>query len=208
MEQSVQPPDIPTPIDFRLMTDATEWERTALEKRPNRPQIFDAFAAELLALGKPNLSVLELGSGPGFLAEHLLARIPSMQMTLLDFSDAMHSLAKARLGSRAEQVTFLTRSFKEPEWTEGLAHFDAVVTNQAVHELRHTRHAEALHRQVRRVLKKGGVYLVCDHFFGEGGLSNDQLYMTIEEQQRALERAGYDVKPILKSGSLMLYRAT
>lgn len=199
--------DVPTPIDFRLMTDAAEWERTALGKRPNRPQVFDAFASELLALDKPNLKVLELGSGPGFLAAHLLARIPSMHLTLLDFSDAMHTLARSRLESRAEQVAFLTRSFKEPEWTEGLAQFDAVVTNQAVHELRHTRYAETLHRQVGQVLKKGGIYLVCDHFFGEGGLSSDQLYMTIEEQQRALERAGYEVKPILKSGSLMLYRA-
>jgi predicted methyltransferase len=43
------------------------------------------------------------------------------------------------------------------------------MTNQAVHELRHKRHARELHRQVARLLTPGGSYLVCDHFCGPGG---------------------------------------
>ncbi len=87
-------------------------------------------------------------------------------------------MAAERLGERIAGVTFVERSFREPAWVEGLGPFDAVVTNQAVHELRHKDHAAALHAQVRPLLAPGGAYLVCDHFFGAGGLSNDQLYMT------------------------------
>jgi predicted methyltransferase len=49
---------------------------------------------------------------------------------------------------------------------------------QAVHELRHKCHARELHAQVLQLLSPGGIYLVCDHYLGEGGMANDRLYMT------------------------------
>ena len=73
----------------------------------------------------------------------------------------------------------------------GLSRFDAVATMQAVHELRHKSRAEGLHRQARALLAPGGVYLVCDHYLGPDGMSNDQLYMTVSEQRECIERAGY-----------------
>jgi predicted methyltransferase len=87
--------------------------------------------------------------------------------------------------------------------------FDAVVTNQAVHELRHKRYAAELHKQVRAVLKPGGIYLVCDHFCGEGGMGDDQLYMTVAEQKAALEFAGYaSVDRVLLKDGMVLHRAS
>ena len=98
----------------------------------------------------------------------------------------MHALAAERLGERAASVRFVERSFREPAWVDGLGPFDVIVTNQAVHELRHKDYAATLHAQARTLLAPGGRYLVCDHFLGEGGLSNDQLYMTVDEQIDAL----------------------
>jgi len=65
------------------------------------------------------------------------------------------------------------------------------VTNQAVHELRHKSLAPRLHMQVRSILHEGGLYLVNDHFAGPDGMSNDELYMTREEQIEALRVAGF-----------------
>jgi hypothetical protein len=49
---------------------------------------------------------------------------------------------------------------------------------------------------------------VCDHFCGEGGLSNDQLYMTVAEQHDALMRGGFArVETVLVKGGLALHRA-
>src|SRR5438876_6403236 len=104
--------DVPSPINLRDPLDAWEWERTAQE-RPGRVEIFQTIGRELLALGKSDLTVLELGSGPGFLAAYLLDTLPAVRLTLLDFSASMHNLALARLGSRATQVRFVERSFKE-----------------------------------------------------------------------------------------------
>ena len=197
--------DVPSPIDLRLMADARPWAETALARRPVRPEFFDAFAREI---GRDGARVLELGSGPGFLAAHLLHAWPSLAYVALDFSPAMHQLAADRLGERAARVRFVERSFRAVDWADGLGEFDVVVTHQAVHELRNKDYATALHAQVRPLLAAGGRYLVCDHYLGGDGLSNEQLYMTVDQQRDALLRAGFaDVEPVLVKGGLALHRA-
>ncbi|ALV06440.1 class I SAM-dependent methyltransferase [Roseateles depolymerans] len=198
--------DVPSPIDLTRMDDAREWAQQAMLKRPWRTEFFAEFA-RVLDEGEAQ-QVLELGSGPGFLARHLLEALPQIQYTALDFSAAMHQLAAERLGALQSRVRFVERSFREPAWVEGLGPFDHVVTHQAVHELRHKRYTPMLHEQVRGLLAPGGRYLVCDHFSGPGGMKNDQLYMSIDEQREALQRAGFArVEPVLLKRGLMLYLA-
>jgi cyclopropane fatty-acyl-phospholipid synthase-like methyltransferase len=200
--------DVPSPIDLTTHKDAAEWEATAMQKRPAREAFFDRIAEEIGHAPGP-VSMLELGSGPGFLAHRLLSRRPDATMHLLDNSNAMQALARERLGDLAARVKFITASFKEPDWPDRLGPYDAVVTNQAVHELRHKRHATALHRQVRSVLKPGGAYLVADHYCGPGGMANDQLYMSVEEQKASLEEAGFtQVTESLRQGGIVLHRAS
>ena len=200
--------DVPSPIDLRTMADAREWETTAMVKRPWRAEFFARFASEISLASVPVHRVLELGSGPGFLAEHLLHSLSTISYVALDFSPAMHQLAAERLGLLASRVQFVERSFRESDWTSNLGQFDCIVTNQAVHELRHKHYACALHTEVKKLLTPGGLYLVCDHFFGEEGMKNNQLYMTVEEQRTALHDAGFaDVRQLFLKGGLVLYRA-
>ena len=199
--------DVPSPIDLRDPTDAQEWERTA-QARPGRAQVFTVFADELHKIDKQRLEVLELGSGPAFLAAYLFNVLPNLRMTLLDFSPAMQDLARKRLYKNVGRARFVELNFKEAGWWNGLGTFDAVITNQAVHELRHKRHAIELHKEVKKVLKPNAPYLVSDHFFGEGGLLNDQLYMTVAEHREALLKAGYlKVYQVASAGSLVMHRA-
>jgi SAM-dependent methyltransferase len=201
--------DVPSPIDLRQMEDAREWANSALSKRPYRTEFFSQFASAISAQSENRAaSVLELGAGPGFLAKHLLTALPLIDYVALDFSVAMHQLALERLGALAQRVQFLERSFRDPDWFHSLAQFNYVVSNQAVHELRHKQYAPALHQQVRALLVEGGSYLVCDHFAGEGGMSNYELYMTAEEQKAALLAAGFTkVEQLLLKGGLVLHRA-
>ncbi len=178
-----------------------------MQKRPWRTEFFDSFALEI---GKQSATakVLELGSGPGFLAAHLLSKLPQLKLHLLDFSDAMHELARTRLASKASTTTYIARSFRDPDWSAHLGDFDCVITNQAVHELRHKRHAASLHRSVRSLLRPHACYLVCDHFAGDGGMRDNQLYMTIQEQEASLIEAGFSrVDQLLLKGGLVLHRA-
>jgi len=198
--------DVPSPIDLRTPQDALAWEASALAKRPWRIEFFQAFCAQLAGCPGP---VLELGSGPGFLAAALLPVLaPDAHCVLLDFSAAMHDLARRRLVQHAARVSFVQRSFREADWTDGLGPFRAVVTNQAVHELRHKRHASALHAQVRAVLEPGGSYLVCDHFAGDGGMTDRELYMSAGEQVEALRRGGFaHIEQVLCKGGMVLHHA-
>jgi cyclopropane fatty-acyl-phospholipid synthase-like methyltransferase len=196
--------EVPSPIDLRDMNDAREWERTALEKRPDRPLFFEAFVAQIRSKGD-GLRVLELGSGPGFLAEYILRHCDVMEYVALDFSAAMHELANERLGALSQKVQFIEQSFKTDDWMEELGMFCCVVTNQAVHELRHKQLASQLHSQVRTVLSEEGLYLVNDHFAGPDGMANDELYMTREEQVEALRLAGFSHITTLKCQSKMAF---
>lgn len=180
-----------------------------MSKRPWRTEFFSRFASEIASASPPVRRVLELGSGPGFLAAHILGAVSEeTEYVLLDFSASMHELAKARLSEFSTRIQFIERSFKEPSWPAGLGSFECVVTNQAIHELRHKRHAPVLHAQVRSLLSPGGMYLACDHFAGEEGMKNEQLYMTVAEQKQALLAAGFtSVEQLLVTGGLVLHHA-
>ena len=200
--------DVVSPIDLRTMADARHWAKTALMKRPARSKFFQCFVDQLRLLRLAEPSVLELGSGPGFLARQVLEAIPSAHYTMLDFSLAMHELARERLGSFASMARQVEADFKTSGWTTGLGTFDAAITMQAVHEVRHKRHVPDFHVSVRRLLKANGRYLVCDHYVGSDGMKDEALYMTVEEQREALRLAGFNtVRCILRRDGLVLHSA-
>lgn len=200
--------DVPSPIDLRQISDAREWADSANLKRPWREEFFAEFSRSLVNLPKES-RVLELGSGPGFLAQRVLESRPDFQYVALDFSEAMHLLALERLGeSLGSSVKFVARSFLDAEWFEGLGNFSAVITNQSVHELRHKSRASLLHKQVRSILDPSGFYLVCDHFAGEAAMQNNELYMSVTEQSEALKAGGFShVIEVMCSRGMVMHRA-
>ena len=197
--------EVPSPVNFHLMQDALDWESTAME-RPFRLDMFGMIAECIESRGIGN--ALELGSGPGFLARYLCDRVADISLTLLDFSEPMQILARTRLKDCVQNIRFVRRDFKSPEWTQDLGTFDCVVTTQAVHELRHKSRAKALHRRVKGDLDPGGVYLVCDHFYGPDAMSDGNLYMTPDEQVSCLSEAGFRAEVLLRKGSLQLVFAS
>lgn len=196
--------DVPSPIDLQSVIDARAWEARAMA-RPGRLEMFAQFAACIEDHGSRR--VLELGSGPGFLARYLIERIPGLQMDLLDFSSAMHMLAESRLSGMLDHVRFIERDFKQPDWNAGLEGYDCIITNQAIHELRHKRHAPRFHGQVRQLMDDRSQYLLCDHFFGEGGMADDQLYMTVAEQSASVHQAGFRIRHSEQNSGLLFLQA-
>ncbi len=182
--------DVPTPIDLRTAVDAREWAESADQKRPWRSR-FRAAIAELL-LGARR--VLELGPGPGLLAEVVLDARDVERYTLFDFSPPMLEMCRARLAGRAA-VQFVLGDFKQPGWPETLAPalappFDAVVAMQAIHEIRHKRHVPLLYAQVRGLLRPGGLLVVCDHAPMDDSPRQRALHSTLDEQHAAFGSAG------------------
>jgi len=201
--------DVPNPIDFHNPRDAEAWVEQTARNRPWRPEFFETYVQALNERFRQSFSVFELGSGPGLLAEQVLENCCVRSYIALDFSEAMHEMARQRLGRFLERVEFVQRDFRSPDWTCGLGPFDAVLTMQAAHEVRHKRHVPALLEQLRRLLAAEGLLLFCDHYStAQRPANNPDLYLSRDEQPIALANAGVaSVECLLDKGGMALYRA-
>ncbi len=197
------PEDVPTSIDLRDPAQARQWADDTPRKRPWRTGFFAEFCTALV--GK-QLRILELGSGPGHLAREILTRCDIVEYVALDFSEAMHDLAREHLGEFASRITFVTRDFRTPDWTAGFSALDAIVTMQAVHETRHKRRALPLLAEARTLLRSGGQLLYCDHYFEDG--KKPGLMLDRAEQPEVLRDAGFSRVELLRDeGGMALYGA-
>src|SRR2546422_10200904 len=108
---ALQEQDVPYGDDWDSVANVAAWTEAADLKRPWRSQIRDHIADRVATLA-PGARVLELGSGPGFLAQRVLERCPPLAgYTLLDFSEHMLALSRERLvGFPA--ASFLLASFQ------------------------------------------------------------------------------------------------
>jgi SAM-dependent methyltransferase len=203
--------DIPAGKDFHQPDVARAWADAAPRKRPWRAQFFDRFVSELVDTRVDDLRVLELGSGPGFLAEQILRRVSNVKSyTLLDFSEPMLAMSRERIEDLHTRADWVRADFKQQEWPAQLTgRFDAVLSMQAVHELRHKRHAPELYDRVRSVLAGGGVFLICDHLPGrDPSTSRSALYMSEGEQLSCLAASGFREPSVCyMSNDMALYRA-
>ena len=87
--------------------------------------------------------------------------------------------------------------------------FELLAAEISIHELRHERYAPALHAEVLKLLPRGGLYLMCDHFVGTGAMTNTELYMTKEEHTAAIQGCGLSALEEIKCfDTLVMYRAT
>lgn len=182
-----------------------EWARSANDRRPFRAQLFDAFARELQPLGAAR--ILELGSGPGFLAEHLLKHCDVAAYHLLDFSPHMLALSRARLAPFADRAHFHQGSFVDEGWSKPLpAPFDAVISMQALHEVRRTERLLPLYAELRSVLAPGGVVLIADK--RDGQEEDEAERFTLDAHLAALAAAGFtDHRQVCAAGDLFMLAA-
>lgn len=203
----IAPEDVPYGDDWFRADVVDAWAEAADRIRPWRSRFRDAIAEEISKL-TDGARVVELGSGPGFLAERVLETCPSLaSYACLDFSELMLERSRARL-ARFPAARFVLEDFKSADWIRRFGEsFDCVVSMQAVHELRHKRHVPALYRQLRDVLSAPGLVLICDHVPLDDTEKSAKLYMTADEQLAALSGAGFeDVEVVLSIDKLRLYR--
>ena len=202
----LQEQDVPYGNDWDSATDAAAYGEAADRARPWRSEIRDHIAARVATLA-PGARVLELGSGPGLLAHRVLQRCGNLAAyTLMDFSEPMLALSRERLHA-CPAASFVLGSFKSEGWRHRVeGPFDCVVSMQAVHELRHKRHAQRLYEEVYQILAVPGLFLVCDHTPFDDSLKSTALYMTSQEQQHALAAARFvSVHVELAMNGLLLY---
>ncbi len=200
--------EIPSPIDFSDMAQARAWVADTIARRPSRPLFFNAFCSMLTLHFDGPIRIAELGSGPGHLARAILLNCLVQNYTAIDFSPAMHEIAREHLGEMAPRVCFFVADFREPDWQQQIRGVDALVTMQAAHEVRHKSHLPLLLSRAYEVIRPKGLFLYCDHYVEAGAGKNADLHVTREEQPQFLATAGFNpVSLIHEESGMALYAA-
>jgi ubiquinone/menaquinone biosynthesis C-methylase UbiE len=182
--------------------------RNSEYKTPMAKRFFDYYVELMKTNRSDPCHILELGSGPGFLAQHLLSQLDHIEYTAFDFSEVMHQLAQEKLNSSEQsRVKYFVGNFKEPNWQNALDRkYDFIIIHQALHELRHKQYAANFHKIVRTLLNPDGIYLVCDHLCAPHAMQNNQLYMNKQEHLDAFSQASFqEIKMPLEIEGLCLF---
>lgn len=104
-------------------------------------------------------SILEVGPGPGHLAERMLALVPGARWTGLDVDPAMLEAAARRLARAGHEAAVTAVEGDVAAMPFPDAGFDLVVSSLSAH---HWADAAAGFREIRRVLRPGATALVFD----------------------------------------------
>jgi len=182
-----------TTYDLQDEAIARTWATESASNKPWRPELRASFSELLKPLATSPLRILELGSGPGLLAKQVLHDVPVREYVLFDFSEPMMVMAKEALGDRTD-VSYHRGDFKEPNWPGKVSGiFDAIISMQAVHEIRHKRHIPWLYAQAATLLRPDGLLLISDaEPTDDQSAEQRQLASTRREQEYAMLWAGYE----------------
>jgi len=136
---------------------------------PGRLALFDAILGEL----EPRLAkggrIVELGLGPGFLADHLLRSLVAVDYVGLDFSAPMLEIARGRLSGFAPRVTFVQADLVNEDWTAKIeGDVDAVVSTWALHDLGSQENVRRVYEKCAEVLGGSGILLNADFIKPDG----------------------------------------
>jgi ubiquinone/menaquinone biosynthesis C-methylase UbiE len=140
---------------------AAEYDAKMEIMHPNRANMAAMVAAMLPFQRDAEITILDLGTGTGFLAARLLQTFPRAHVIAVDGAAAMMQQAPARLGVQSAQLTWKICSFQQLANDNTLPELDAVVSSFALHHLSADEKL-ALYRALLSRLRFGGWLVNAD----------------------------------------------
>jgi ubiquinone/menaquinone biosynthesis C-methylase UbiE len=127
---------------------------------PNRTKMAEIVCA-ILHSHDAEITILDLGTGTGFLAARLLQTFPQARIIAVDGAAAMMHQAQARLGAKGKQLIWKTSSFQQLTNANDLPELDAVVSSFALHHLA-LEEKRRLYQAVHAKLRDSGWFINAD----------------------------------------------
>ena len=150
-------------VDWSLFGEP--WDSMQLKHNPFRRDQIDAILSVSDTFEKEDLSVLDLGCGPGILGRLILQKKPNAHYVGADGDPLM--LTAMRHLSEGMNVQARLVDLRETDWARELQErFDSVISLTALHWLS-KEHQKALYGTVFHVLKPGGSFVVGGPYLPE-----------------------------------------
>ncbi len=152
---------------------------------PDRLALFETILQRIREIGGDTCHVLELGIGPGYLADYVLSRLPNISYEGLDFSKAMLEIAENRLGNYANRTVFTQADLTKESWVTQISQRPKVVVSTwALHDLFSPENIEFVYQKTKSILQPDGIFLNGDFikpetstFEYEGGRIKPSLHL-------------------------------
>jgi trans-aconitate methyltransferase len=140
-----------------------EWTAGLQTRFPERGEVMQHVVAQLKALPFPAPQVVELGPGPGLLAELLLRRLPEMSYIGFDSSELLLAFARTKLAPFGRRASLIPADLNTDDWLNQLpGEIHAIISLQALHDLGEESHVNRIYGLARRLLVPGGLLLNAD----------------------------------------------
>ena len=177
---------------FHEVNFSKEWAEK-FTPTPERVALFETILRRISELIAPSFHILELGIGPGYLAEFLLNKLPQTSYEGVDFSEPMLQIAKKRLNKYHQKVHYTQADLTSNVWNRKLKQQpNIIVSTWALHDLLHEANIFSVYRMVNRILPANGLFLNGDFIKPEkstveyeGGRLKPTLHLDM------LKRAGF-----------------
>lgn len=193
--------DIKDPMrrhDWNSAEYVRDWEKRQQRQERLRRRQFELMASLLPFEKDAAFTFLDVGAGYGALSSSLLEQYPNARAVCHDGSDEMAKLGEQRMADLAGRFRFVVSDFSNQGWGRVTGGgFDAVVSCNAIHNVRAGDIIQAIYSEVFQLLRSGGCFLNLDR-----GSS-------VEQQLEWFRSAGFsDVKCHEKGSGLSLYGGT
>ena len=153
---------------------------------PDRLVLFETILQQIREIESEECHVLELGIGPGYLADYLLNRLSDITYEGLDFSKAMLKIAADRLTKFEHRVRY-TQADLTKDWHKKVNQAPKVVVSTwALHDLFSQENIASVYQQTKAILQPDGLFLNGDFikpeistFEYEGGRIKPSVHLAL-----------------------------
>ena len=159
-------------------------------ERPERAALLRDLVARLPFADDAAVRVLDIGGGYGALSACVLERFPNGSVVLHDFSQPMLDQAATALARFGDRVTFRSADLRDPRWSSSVGgSFDAVVSSDAIHNVRDPLVIERVVHDVFDLVRRDGWFVHLDLVFAADDAPDGAA--TAARQAQWLRDAGF-----------------